>query len=160
MVGGDGFIQAYNAQLAVDEGHQVIVASGVTNQPADNAHLVPMLKRMKANLGAVAKYTTGDSGYWHPEVESEARELGTRPWWLPGGCAMGSRGRRAPRASPPRGWSRARRMRWRLNSAEGRSVYARRKAVVEPVNGQIKHARGFVSSLSVVATQWKQNGSW
>ena len=33
-------------------------------------------------------------------------------------------------------------MRWRLNSAEGRSVYARRKAVVEPVNGQIKHARG------------------
>ena len=143
MVGGDGFIQAYNAQLAVDEGHQVIVASGVTNQPADNAHLVPMLKRMKANLGAVAKYTTGDSGYWHPEVESEARELGTRALVATGRVRHGESGPASTEGEPPEGLEPRERMRWRLNSAEGRSVYARRKAVVEPVNGQIKHARGF-----------------
>ena len=103
MVGGDGFIQAYNAQLAVDEGHQVIVASGVTNQPADNAHLVPMLKRMKANLGAVAKYTTGDSGYWHPEVESEARELGTRALVATGRVRHGESGPASTEGEPPEG---------------------------------------------------------
>jgi Transposase DDE domain len=34
-------------------------------------------------------------------------------------------------------------MRERLTSEEGRAVYARRKATVEPVFGQIKEARGF-----------------
>ncbi len=34
-------------------------------------------------------------------------------------------------------------MRAKLSTPEGRAIYARRKAVVEPVNGQIKEARGF-----------------
>jgi hypothetical protein len=34
-------------------------------------------------------------------------------------------------------------MREKLNSDEGRKVYARRKAIVEPPFGQIKEARGF-----------------
>ena len=35
------------------------------------------------------------------------------------------------------------RMRSRLDTTEGRALYARRKAVVEPVNGRSKHARRF-----------------
>jgi hypothetical protein len=31
----------------------------------------------------------------------------------------------------------------KLKTKAGRAVYARRKAIVEPVNGQIKQARGF-----------------
>ena len=34
-------------------------------------------------------------------------------------------------------------MNWKLRTQEGRAIYARRKATVEPVNGQIKEARGF-----------------
>lgn len=34
-------------------------------------------------------------------------------------------------------------MRARLESEEGAAIYRRRKAIVEPVFGQIKHARGF-----------------
>ena len=44
---------------------------------------------------------------------------------------------------PPDDLDPRERMRWRLDTPQGRTRYARRKAVVEPVNGQIKHARGF-----------------
>ena len=117
------------------------------------------MKRMKANLGAVAKYTTGDSGYWHPEVESEARELGTRALVATGRVRHGESGPASTEGEPPEGLEPRERMRWRLNSAEGRSVYARRKAVVEPVNGQIKHARGFrqfsFRGRSAVEAEWQ-----
>ena len=47
---------------------------------------------------------------------------------------------------------------WRLDTAEGRELYARRKAVVEPVNGQIKHARRFrqfsVRGIDAVDAEW------
>ena len=59
MKGADGFIQAYNAQLAVDDAHQVIVACGVTDQPADAANLEPMLERVTANVGACARACDG-----------------------------------------------------------------------------------------------------
>jgi hypothetical protein len=49
-------------------------------------------------------------------------------------------------------------MRSRLASEEGRALYARRKAVVEPVNGQIKQARGFrqfsFRGLEAVGAEW------
>lgn len=38
-------LQGYNCQAAVDGDHQVIVAMGVSNQPPDPEHLVPMLER-------------------------------------------------------------------------------------------------------------------
>ena len=34
-------------------------------------------------------------------------------------------------------------MRWKLRTAAGRAVYKMRKAIVEPVFGQIKELRGF-----------------
>jgi IS5 family transposase len=34
-------------------------------------------------------------------------------------------------------------MREKLQTAEGKAIYARRKAIVEPVHGLIKQARGF-----------------
>lgn len=50
------------------------------------------------------------------------------------------------------------RMRAKLQRPEGRALYARRKAVVEPVNGQIKEARRFrrflVRGLHAVGGQW------
>ncbi len=48
---------------------------------------------------------------------------------------------------PPESSSVAERMRSKLRKPEGRAVYKRRKAIVEPVFGQIKEARGFRRSL-------------
>ena len=49
-------------------------------------------------------------------------------------------------------------MRWKLDTLEGRAVYARRKAIVEPVFGQIKAAMGFrrfsFRGLQAVRAEW------
>ena len=46
-----------------------------------------------------------------------------------------------------------------LKSAAGRAVYARRKAIVEPVFGQIKEARGFrrflLRGLNKIRGEWR-----
>ena len=50
-------------------------------------------------------------------------------------------------------------MRYKLRSPEGKAIYARRKAIVEPVYGQIKGCRGFrrfsFRGLRSVAAEWK-----
>ena len=51
LKGSDGWIQGYNTQAAVDGDHQVIVAIGVSNQPSDAVHLLPMLERIQSNTG-------------------------------------------------------------------------------------------------------------
>ena len=48
---------------------------------------------------------------------------------------------------PPDGRNPRERMRWRLDTREGRTLCARRKAVAEPVNGQVRHARHFPAIL-------------
>jgi len=158
MKGADGFVQAYNAQLAVDEGHQIIVACAVSNQPPDSHHLVPMLERVRDAVGALPENATGDTGYWNPEVEAQARELGTEAWV----ATARTRRSEAPPApctgEPPEELGALERMRFRLNTPEGKALYARRKAVVEPVNGQVKQARGFrqfsFRGLEAVNTEW------
>ncbi|MFQ5515906.1 MAG: IS1182 family transposase [Myxococcota bacterium] len=158
MKGGDGFMQAYNAQLAVDEHCQVIVATGVTDQAADNANLTPMLERIAGNLGEVPSQATGDTGYWHPRVAEQARALGCEALVATGRRRHGECGVPSAEGEPPEGLDALQRMRWRLNTAEGRRVYARRKAVVEPVNGQVKGAQGFrrfsFRGLQAVEAEW------
>jgi transposase len=158
MKGADGFIQAYNAQLAVDDTHQVIVACGVTDQPADAAHLEPMLERVRANVGAAPEHATGDSGYWNPQVEARARALGTEAWVATERTRHAEAGPATRTGEAPDELDPRERMRWRLDTAEGRALYARRKAVVEPVNGQIKHARRFrqfsVRGIHAVDAEW------
>lgn len=60
---GDGFVQGYNAQLAVGEG-QIIVAQHVTPAALDVQQVLPAVRRIKATLGAVPKVVLADGGYW------------------------------------------------------------------------------------------------
>ena len=50
-------------------------------------------------------------------------------------------------------------MQAKLKTAAGRAVYARRKAIVEPVFGQIKEARGFrrflLRGLDQIRGEWR-----
>lgn len=52
MTTNDGLVQGYNAQAAIDEHAQIIVAQALTNQPPDVDHLVPMVERVVDNCGA------------------------------------------------------------------------------------------------------------
>jgi hypothetical protein len=77
LKGGDGWIQGYNCQAAVDGDHQIIVAVGVSNQASDAPHLQPMVERIVANTGQLPEKRIADSGYWSTgNIEaSEQREL-------------------------------------------------------------------------------------
>jgi hypothetical protein len=64
MKSGEGaFIQGYNGQVAVDAGHQIIVAADLSRQPADSVHLVPMVDQVRRNLGQNPKQVSADAGY-------------------------------------------------------------------------------------------------
>ena len=58
----DGFIQGYNAQAAVDDAAQIIVAHGLTNG-SDQDQLTPLLDAVRANTGRAPKELSADAGY-------------------------------------------------------------------------------------------------
>src|SRR5882672_10384344 len=63
MKSKDGFVQAYNAQAAVDGEAQIIVAHDVTQSAVDCAQLVPMTDAIESNLGRKPEQLSADAGY-------------------------------------------------------------------------------------------------
>jgi hypothetical protein len=59
----DGIIQGYNAQVAVDGAHQVIVAQRVTTNPADYSALMPLVQQTRRNCRATPKELSADAGF-------------------------------------------------------------------------------------------------
>jgi transposase len=138
-----GFVQAYNAQIVVDEGHQIILAAALSNQAPDAQYFEPMLRRVVDNCDAVPAITTGDAGYFSIENVRAAEQMGTEPLLSVGGHRRnGLPNDKAPAFANLHNEHRTA-MRARLVSAAGRAAYARRKATVEPVFGQIRACRGF-----------------
>src|SRR2546425_492945 len=146
-----GFDQCYNAQLAVDEGSQMIIATGLTNCAADNAELLPLIDQAQATLGAPPRDVLADAGYRGEATFQtlEARHI----------TAYISLGHETRPAKPPNPAHLAtQRMADRLKSDVGRARYRRRKAIVEPVIGWIKEVLGFRRfSLRSAA---KARGEW
>src|SRR5580658_2177913 len=76
MVTGTGFEQCYNAQAAVDEGSQLIVAASVVSSPADYRNLVPMLDQTEYNTDLKPQMVLADTGYASEAGLSELEERG------------------------------------------------------------------------------------
>jgi transposase len=132
------YAQAYNAQAAVDAHEQIIVACGVTQSAVDATQFVPMLSQVPQHLGRTPAVGLADAGYFS-EANLRAPALaGVALYVPPDRQAHGGRGRTGRPATPL-----AEAMRAKLQTAEGHAIYALRKAIVEPVFGQIKEARGF-----------------
>ena len=138
----DGFIQGFNAQAAVDEGHQVIVAQALTNQPPDVEHFIPMVEQVIENCGAVPGYMTADAGYFSQENILRAMAHGVDAY-IPAKRDKHAQTPPPVRGRAPEGMTTKQWMQRRLATKKGRQRYARRKAVAEPPFGQIKHVRGF-----------------
>jgi transposase len=139
---GDGFIQGYNCQAAVDDAHQVIVAEAVTNQAPDVEHLPPMLEQVVANCGAAPTSLTADTGYFSERNVAKAEALGIDPFIATERWKRGEPRPVAPRGRPPANLTPKQKMKRKLLSKAGLAIYAKRKTTVEPVFGQIKQARG------------------
>jgi transposase len=146
MQSGGSYLQGYNCQLAVDSEHQVIVAVGISNQPPDVEHLEPMLQRIATTAGALPKVMTMDAGYWSEDNAKVCSDQGIDAYIATGRLPHGQP--LPPKRGPLRRDADARsRMARKLRSKKGSAIYAQRKAIVEPVNGQIKEARGLRSFL-------------
>jgi hypothetical protein len=157
MQTGGTYLQGYNCQLAVDSDYQVIVAVGVSNQPPDVEHLEPMLERIAASAGELPDVMTMDAGFWSEENAKACSDQGIDAYIATGRLPHGQPP--PPKRGPiPRDADAKARMARKLRSKKGSGIYAQRKAIEEPVNGQIKEARGLrrflLRSLEKVDCEW------
>ena len=141
--GGKEFLQAYNAQLAVDSAHQTIVACEVTNQPTDKAQGVVMMKEGAVNTGHLPPEMSADAGFFSTKAAEELMAMGVEPFMPPDKVGHGVFLTPAPRGRIPQDLSPIDRMRRKLRTKRGKKRYALRMETVGPVIGQIKQARGF-----------------
>src|SRR5207244_13031367 len=66
MKGPDGFVQAYNVQVAVDE-LQLIVGQAVTQETNDKKQLMPMITTIAQQAGDTPTQLLADAGYCSDE---------------------------------------------------------------------------------------------
>ncbi len=139
----DGFHYAFNAQAVVDEEAQVILAHSVSNQAADAPHMMEMIEITEANLGAAdieenPDTLIADAGYFSENNVNDATDAGVDVLIATGRIRHDERVSPAPRGPIPREATVKEKMARRLRTKAGRADYARRKAIVEPVFGQVK----------------------
>jgi len=156
--GGKHFIQAYNAQAAVDSAHQVIVAAEVTNKPTDRCLAEPMMAAVEANTGQLPREMSADAGYFSSDAVKNLTALGIDVYLPPDKIGHRFTLPPAPRGRIPKSLSTVDRMRRKLRTKKGRERYGLRKELPEPVFGQIKQARGF--SQFLLRGSDKVNGEW
>jgi len=138
------YLQGYNAQALVTE-DQVIVAAGITQEPADMHQLHPMLERGRGELQAAnikegIGVVLADAGYYS-EANLEAA-AGPRERFLVAVTNEHDQRTGSSTTTGARKGSRGLAMRDELAREEGRLLYAKRAGMVEPVFGQIKEVRG------------------
>jgi transposase len=155
---GDGFIQGYNGQIAVDEACQVIVAQHVTSSGPDVQQLQPAVAELQRVLGSKPKQVLADAGYWSEGNVQHLEEQGMEAFIATGRMKHGPEPLSSPLGRPPAGLSSKETMQRKLRTKRGRKVYARRKAIVEAPFGQIKQARAFRQflrrGLKAVQQEW------
>ena len=163
MKTNDGYQYAQNAQAVVDEEAQVILAHSVSNQAADAPQLMEMIEISEANLGAAGidenpdTFIT-DAGYFSEKNVTDATDAGVDVLIATGRIKDGERVPAAPRGPIPKDATVKEKMARRLRTKTGRADYARRKAIVEPVFGQMKvrQAAGFLRLRGLEGAQ----GEW
>jgi transposase len=160
MKSKDGFVQAYNAQIAVDSQAQIIVAQDVTQSAVDSGQLVPMTDAVETNLGRKPEQLSADAGYCS-EANLEALENRDIDGYVATGrardavaghlegeaavapLAPGPASQPAAEPKPAAAPTRVEAMRAKIKAGGHTSPYRLRKQLPEPVFGQIKQARGF-----------------
>jgi hypothetical protein len=139
----DGFEQAYITQITVEPNFQFIVGQRGTQAANDKQQLVPLMETIQEQSGQKLEEVLGDSGYCS---EENLKHLTKKN--IDGFVATGKQ-RHSQRREPCKlgplapGETRVEQKQSKLETKVGAAVYAMRKAIVEPVFGQIKQRRGF-----------------
>ena len=158
MKGGDGFVQGYNAQAAVEPTLLLIVGQTVTEAANDKKQLMPMVELIEQQSGQRPEAILADNGYCSEENLRHLPERKIEGFIATGKQKHGEHRLPAKRGPLPKGATNVDRMKRKLQTKVGKAVYAARKCVVEPVFGQIKQARGFRQFL--LRGKAKVKGEW
>jgi hypothetical protein len=166
-----GFDYCFNAQVVVDEGFQIIVGADVTPAANDKQQATPLAEATLANLEAAEIETpreddgteakiplSADTGYFSEDNVNDLETQGFDPY-IAVGRQKHNQSQPPEADSPPAEATPKERMAQKLRTESGRETYAKRKHIVEPVFGQMKHARGFrqflLRGLKNVQAEWK-----
>ena len=148
----DGFQQCYNAQVAVDGEHQLVVATEVTANASDQGGLPLLLDEVAETVGEQPDTVLADAGYSN---ERDLVNLETRG--VDGYVSLGREGKTA-RPRDPGQYPATNRMAEKLSKPAGRAAYAERKWLSEAPHGWIKHVLGFrrfsLRGLAKVRGEW------
>jgi transposase len=146
-VAGGGFGQCYNAQAVVAADSLLVVAIDVVQAVNDKQQLQPMLSQLAALPASLGEATTllADNGYFSAANVTACGATTIAPL-----IAMGRQPHYPPLAErlagdpePPTDPTPVEAMAHRLQTADGRKLYALRKQIPEPVFGIIKSVMGF-----------------
>ena len=155
------FEQSYNAQATVDaEGSQLVVGQGVSQNCNDKQELAAGVASIPEELGS-PEAVLADNGYANGAEVEKVEADGVDAY-----VSTGAEGRRRlhdfrpPKDKPEKelkaDWLR--KMAEKLQTEEGKQLYALRKQTVEPVFGVIKSALGFrmfsLRGIELVRGEW------
>jgi hypothetical protein len=166
MKTADGaFHQCFNGQAIVDSTTQVIVAAELSDQAPDARQLEPALDQLAANLEAIgaelpdAAALLGDAGYFSEDNVRITAEHGLDPFLATGRFKHSEPQPHAPRGPIPKHATPKQKMARKTRTRAGRAVYARRKAIVEPVFGQMDTVQGsrrlLLRGEAAARAQWR-----
>ena len=158
MKGSEGFVQACNAQAAVEESFQLIVGQSITQDANDKKQVEPMVEIIEAQSGQKPEQLLADSGYCSEQNLDYLVNKGIDGYVA---TERKKHGRPVEKCKPgplPPNTSLVDRMKRKLQTKSGAEIYAARKSIVEPVFGQIKQGRGFrqflLRGLEKVKAEW------
>jgi hypothetical protein len=104
---------------------------------------MPMITTIEQQSGIIPPQVLADAGYCSDENVAAIATTGIDAYISTRKQKHGERPGPCPRGPLPTTATVVDRMARKLHTKAGAAIYARRKAIVEPVIGQIKQARGF-----------------
>ena len=117
-----------------------------------------MIRTIEQQSGDTPTQLLADAGYCSEENLTAVADTTIEAYIATRKQKHGERRALCPRGPLPKTATRVDRMARKLHTKAGAAVYAARKAIVEPVIGQIKHARGFrqflLRGLEKVQGEW------
>lgn len=166
MKTSDGaFHQCYNAQAVVDAQTQVIVVAELSDQAPDAQQLEPALDQLDENLAAIntslpdKAALVADAGYFSEENVRVTVRHDLDPHLATGRFKHTEPPVPAPRGRIPKDATPKQLMARKLKTKNGAAVYKRRKAIVEPVFGQmstVQNARELrLRGKAAARAQWR-----
>jgi len=155
---GGGWIQRYNAQAAVDSANQIIVAAQVSSNPSDRSQLKSTVKAIEENMGEKPERLSADAGYFSEDnIHWLIREAKVAPYIPPDKTRHGKK-LISPRTPISPKMSVAERMRRKLRTKAGQTIYKLRKAIVEP--GRPGHDGGTLANWVLIVTLESPEKPW